>query len=321
TVSPEDFWGHSHLGYGVTEVRERLWDYLVEKHMLQGNPGLEVFNPCSFVGHVEVWKGHRLVGTGNHLLCEEAMKGVLWGTVDKACGAAENQPCGIAGVPMPPVRGDFIAMSVFFYALHCMRHLGPAELPHWPKPSMAELREATESFCAMDWDMIGKDHPEGVALHAYTSKKGLPHRCVEAVYVTTLLRDGYGFPEHSRNVTFALEAEGMEVEWTLGFALSELAREMDNAEEEEKEEEKLWGLTNGGAAGGQELANAGLEVQELADAGLEVQEPPDGENGLDQEEDIGGVMAEATVDTAVRDRPILVGDNSSLEPDAGAGAG
>lgn len=45
----------------------------------------------------------------------------------------------------------------------------------------------------------------------HTSEEGLPHRCVEVVYMTTLLRDGYGFPEHSRNVTYALEADGMEV--------------------------------------------------------------------------------------------------------------
>lgn len=44
-----------------------------------------------------------------------------------------------------------------------------------------------------------------------TSDDGLPHRCVEVVYMTTLLRDGYGFPENQRNVTYALEADGMEV--------------------------------------------------------------------------------------------------------------
>ena len=44
-----------------------------------------------------------------------------------------------------------------------------------------------------------------------TSEEGLPHRCIEVVYMITLLRDGYGFPEHSRNVTYALEADGMEV--------------------------------------------------------------------------------------------------------------
>lgn len=34
--------------------------------------------------------------------------------------------------------------------------------------------------------------------------------------MTTLLRDGYGFEEHSRNVTFALESEGMEVSVFVG---------------------------------------------------------------------------------------------------------
>lgn len=51
-----------------------------------------------------------------------------------------------------------------------------------------------------------------------SSEEALAHRCVEVVYITTLLRDGYGFPEHSRNVTFALESDGMEVGRPKGVA-------------------------------------------------------------------------------------------------------
>jgi hypothetical protein len=45
---------------------------------------------------------------------------------------------------------------------------------------------------------------------------------VEVVYIHTLLKHGYGFPGDSRNITFVLNIEGMEVEWTLGFALAEV---------------------------------------------------------------------------------------------------
>ena len=57
---------------------------------------------------------------------------------------------------------------------------------------------------------------QGDVDHEFTgSAEGLAHRCVEVVYMTTLLRDGYGFPEHSRNVTYALKSDGMEVSYTL----------------------------------------------------------------------------------------------------------
>jgi len=50
----------------------------------------------------------------------------------------------------------------------------------------------------------------------------LAYRCVEVVYIYTLLKHGYGFPGDSRNITFVLNIDNNEVEWTLGFALSEV---------------------------------------------------------------------------------------------------
>eukprot|EP00903_Cladosiphon_okamuranus_P009015 g8623.t1 len=253
-VSQSDFWGASHLGYGAAEVRLRIWDYLVETQSDQpdmpaasaatghsGDP-IVVANPCSFVGRVDEWKGHRLVGSGDHVVCEKVVAAVLWGRGDgteesgELCGVvteAEQRPCGVAGVSMPPLRGDFLAMSVFFYAMHALHALGPAELLAWPKPTLAELREAAGGFCAMGWAAL-EDRKDTLMAEDdmfITSEEGLPHRCVEVVYMITLLRDGYGFPEHSRNVTYALEADGMELEWTLGYALVELARSTENVED------------------------------------------------------------------------------------------
>jgi hypothetical protein len=54
-----------------------------------------------------------------------------------------------------------------------------------------------------------------------TNEDKLPNRCVEALYITTLLEDGFGFRGTHRGITLALEVDGTEVEWTLGFALAE----------------------------------------------------------------------------------------------------
>ncbi len=86
--------------------------------------------------------------------------------------------------------------------------------------STRELSDAVVDFCALEWSLLS---PEGANLgaeHGHTWPDQLPHRCFEVVYMTTLLREGFGFPLDSRNILFALELDGMEVEWTLGYALA-----------------------------------------------------------------------------------------------------
>ena len=41
--------------------------------------------------------------------------------------------------------------------------------------------------------------------HSYTYPSQLPHRCLEALYIVTLLEKGFGFAPDSRSITFALE--------------------------------------------------------------------------------------------------------------------
>lgn len=58
---------------------------------------------------------------------------------------------------MPAVRGEFLAMSVFYYAMHCLHELGPSPLTGWPSPSLAELRHAAEGFCSLNWGTLAGD--------------------------------------------------------------------------------------------------------------------------------------------------------------------
>jgi GDA1/CD39 (nucleoside phosphatase) family len=155
-------------------------------------------NPCGFVGHTEVHADHLLVGIGDAPACTEVMRTVLWGE-QRDCftssysddghsadgysddsytsSSSYSAGCPIDGVPMPTLKGDFFAMSVFFYGLDCVRELGPCSLEaSWPRPSLHELQLAVEGFCSMDWSAVS--HAEAVR-HRYTSESGLPYRCVE----------------------------------------------------------------------------------------------------------------------------------------------
>jgi len=115
-------------------------------------------------------------------------------------------------------------MSVYYYALDCVRLLmsaGSAEiLPHWPTPSIAELEDVAEDFCALPWTEVKARHT--ATPHRFTGSTQLSQRCMQALYILTLWEKGFGFHRHERAVTLAHEIEGKEVEWTLGLLLAEV---------------------------------------------------------------------------------------------------
>ncbi|EJK48506.1 hypothetical protein THAOC_32687 [Thalassiosira oceanica] len=101
----------------------------------------------------------------------------------------------VGSVELPPIQGKFYGMSLYFFTLDFLRELS--------------------------------DHGAGAVTlnmqHEYTKAELLPDRCFEAVYIVTLLRDGFGFHPSARDITFTHLVEGNEVEWSLGLALSEYA--------------------------------------------------------------------------------------------------
>jgi hypothetical protein len=130
----------------------------------------------------------------------------------------------VGGVQHPPVRGKFFAMSLYFFTLDSLRTLSHPDQEawaalnlSWPTPSIAELYNALDGLCSRSWqgDLEEIQHEA----HAYTRPEVLPHRCLESVYMVTLLRDGFGFAPESRDITFTFLVDGSEVEWSLGMAL------------------------------------------------------------------------------------------------------
>eukprot|EP00428_Durinskia_dybowskii_P066965 CAMPEP_0170365636 /NCGR_PEP_ID=MMETSP0117_2-20130122/6004_1 /TAXON_ID=400756 /ORGANISM="Durinskia baltica, Strain CSIRO CS-38" /LENGTH=547 /DNA_ID=CAMNT_0010620199 /DNA_START=104 /DNA_END=1747 /DNA_ORIENTATION=+ len=213
-------------------------------------------NPCAFADYLDAYVDQYIfLGTGNATECVKLIERIVWadgveiGSTEGELftdgvaveGSAElnpelsssqfypsegigcvRGPCAIEEVLHPSVQGHrFYAMSVYFYALDCVRQLGPEPLHHWPNPSISELRVATDKFCALPWEEVHDKHSAGVG-HQWTYNSQLPYRCMEALYIVTLLEKGFGFDPDSRSITLALEVEGKEVEWTLGYVLAEV---------------------------------------------------------------------------------------------------
>lgn len=220
---------NSYLNYGADQFRERLWDTWVEdrKMNMENEEGdaccselLE--NPCGFRGHLVDWEGFTFVGTGDSLECVRQVQRLIPHPTEEIL---ENLGSHVGGVEHPPVQGKFFAMSLYFFGLDCLRELSTnnrtaraALNRSWPNPSLQELHDALDGLCSRTWEN-DLEHIQHSA-HAFTRAESLPHRCLDAVYMVTLLRDGFGFSADSRDITFTFLVDGSEVEWSLGMALS-----------------------------------------------------------------------------------------------------
>mmetsp|Transcript_2706 Transcript_2706/g.4101 ORF Transcript_2706/g.4101 Transcript_2706/m.4101 type:complete len:459 (+) Transcript_2706:313-1689(+) len=236
-LNHSEFFSTSYLSYGVDKFRERLWDVLIEEHHLVSNDGnttttsIGISNPCLFSGFTTTYEQYTFHGTGMSSDCELLVQRLLPNldlSHEKDWVSAEREMERIVGgITHPPVRGKFYAMSLYYFALDCLRELAYHE-PHqsslkeqleleWPNPRLHQLRHAAEGFCARSWtgDLEKIQHNA----HQYSRPEILPYRCYESVFMITLLIDGFGFDPHSRDITFAFDVNGQEVEWTLGMAL------------------------------------------------------------------------------------------------------
>ena len=74
-----------------------------------------------------------------------------------------------------------------------------------PNPTIREMKIAAHQFCSFHWEALKEDFDSNK--HAYTRTFQLPQRCVEALYMVTLLERGFGLDEDYKGVTIALEVQ------------------------------------------------------------------------------------------------------------------
>ncbi|KAL7566426.1 hypothetical protein ACA910_000908 [Epithemia clementina (nom. ined.)] len=236
-----DFFSTSYLSYGVDQFRERLWNTWIEEHKqaaAEHDSCTSDFlpNPCSFKGYEMEWQGFSFIGTGDAAECIRQVQRLIPHPEETVI---ENLGTHVGGVEHPPVHGKFFAMSLYFFTLDSLRELSTNNKDayealnlSWPNPSIQELYDALDGLCGRAWqgDLEEIQH----TAHAFTRAEVLPHRCIESVYMVTLLRDGFGFSPESRDITFTFLVDGSEVEWSLGMALS--MRMEDDAISNDQEE-------------------------------------------------------------------------------------
>jgi hypothetical protein len=72
-----------------------------------------------------------------------------------------------------------------------------------PRSSIDEIEAATHEFCKIPWD-YAKENFLGKK-HKYTSDSQLHYRCLESLYIVTLLEHGFGFDGGDQKITLAVE--------------------------------------------------------------------------------------------------------------------
>ncbi|NXU48558.1 ENTP8 diphosphohydrolase, partial [Turnix velox] len=208
---------HSYLCYGQDEALKRLSKELIAvRGELRGNWTMLAYynetislssfrtSPCTNRSDERLTLDDRnvtLEGRGNTSECLAAIKKLF---NFSACG--QSQDCTFDGVYQPPVSGQFIAFSAFYYNF---KFLNLTE-----GQSLAAVRETIERFCTRSWENLTSSYPE-------ENPERLPKYCANANYILTLLLDAYKFNETSwNNIFFQMKAGSASVGWTLGYMLN-----------------------------------------------------------------------------------------------------
>ncbi|XP_009327325.1 PREDICTED: ectonucleoside triphosphate diphosphohydrolase 8-like [Pygoscelis adeliae] len=210
---------HSYLCYGQNEMLKRLAKELIAESsssMRVAHPcypkdyseavSLSSFrtSPCTNRSDPRLTLGDRnvtLEGRGNASGCLAAVKKLF---NFSACG--QSQDCTFDGVYQPPVSGQFIAFSAFYYNF---KFLNLTE-----GQPLATVRETIEHFCTRSWEDLSSRYPK-------ENPERLPKYCANANYILTLLLDAYKFNETSwNNIFFQMKAGNADIGWTLGYMLN-----------------------------------------------------------------------------------------------------
>ncbi|NXE96067.1 ENTP8 diphosphohydrolase, partial [Menura novaehollandiae] len=208
-------YSHSYLCYGQTQALKMLLAAL-HQDSLSG----QISHPCYPRGYQENVTVAELydspcvrapstaspasvltvTGTGNPAACGTAVQRLF----NFSCGA--QWPCGFNGVYQPPVRGQFFAFAGFYYTFHFLNLTTQQSLSH--------VNTTVLSFCRRNWTEVRalRRAARICYLHTY---------CSVAIYILTLLLDGYKFNEHTwSNIHFSKQAANTDIGWTLGFMLN-----------------------------------------------------------------------------------------------------
>jgi len=194
SVSVDDFFINSYLGYGLDEIWKRLKN---EKDM---------GDKCNF-------------GTQSAGCREYIRRG--FEELKTACAA----PSSCAGQDIDTTQrlsaetDDFVLVSAYVYVMKFGHWLLP-EVDLSKKASLSDIQGWADKACAMSEDDVKAKykaaHPADVR---HTDEETLPKRCFHMQYIPVLLEDALGIEQHREVFTFSNEVDGSSIDWPLGAFL------------------------------------------------------------------------------------------------------
>ncbi|XP_021050221.1 ectonucleoside triphosphate diphosphohydrolase 2 [Mus pahari] len=206
---------HSFLCYGRDQVLQRLLANALQIHRFHpcwpkgySTQVLlrEVYqSPCTMGQRPQTFNSSATVslsGTSNAALCRDLVSGLF------NISSCPFSQCSFNGVFQPPVAGNFIAFSAFYYTVDFLK-----TLMGLPVGTLEQLEEATETTCNQTWAELQARVPG--------QQTRLPDYCAVAMFIHQLLSRGYRFDERSfSGVVFEKKAADTSVGWALGYMLN-----------------------------------------------------------------------------------------------------
>uniref|UniRef100_A0A2K6QYH7 Ectonucleoside triphosphate diphosphohydrolase 2 n=1 Tax=Rhinopithecus roxellana TaxID=61622 RepID=A0A2K6QYH7_RHIRO len=206
---------HSFLCYGRDQVLQRLlasalqthsfhpcWPRGFSTHVLLG----DVYqSPCTMAQRPQTFNSSASVslsGSSDPHLCQDLVSGLF------SFSSCPFSRCSFNGVFQPPVAGNFIAFSAFFYTVDFLQtSMG------LPVATLQQLEAAAVNVCNQTWAQLQARVPGQPAQ--------LADYCAGAMFVQQLLSRGYGFDEGAfGGVIFQKKAADTAVGWALGYMLN-----------------------------------------------------------------------------------------------------
>ncbi|XP_010600727.1 ectonucleoside triphosphate diphosphohydrolase 2 [Loxodonta africana] len=205
---------HSFLCYGRDQVLQRLLASVIQtqgfhpcwprgyvaKVLLQDVYG----SPCTAAQRPQTNSNASISvsGSGDPALCQNLVMGLF------NSSSCHFSRCSFDNTFQPPVAGNFIAFSAFFYTVNFLRIVTGL-----PVASLQQLEAATVTICSQTWNELQTRAPgEGSRLADY---------CAGAMFVWQLMSRGYGFDERAfGRVTFQQKAGDTAIGWALGYMLN-----------------------------------------------------------------------------------------------------
>ncbi|XP_034520752.1 ectonucleoside triphosphate diphosphohydrolase 2 isoform X2 [Ailuropoda melanoleuca] len=206
---------HSFLCYGRDQVLRRLLAGALQTHGFHpcwprgySNQVLlgDVYeSPCTAAQRPQAFNSSTRVslsGTSDPALCRSLIMGLF------NFSSCRFSRCSFNGIFQPPVAGNFIGFSAFFYTMDFLR-----TVMGLPVATLQQLEAAVATVCNQTWSELQARAPG--------ERARLPDYCAGAMFVQQLLSRGYGFHERAfGGVTFQKKAGDTAVGWALGYMLN-----------------------------------------------------------------------------------------------------